>query len=90
MHQSERDKETLIKNLRKIEGQIRGVQKMIEDDRYCIDILVQLAAIKSASHKIGLKLLESHTRGCVTTAIRDGGGDDHIAELMDVMRVFTK
>jgi CsoR family transcriptional regulator, copper-sensing transcriptional repressor len=89
-HQAERDKNTLIRDLKKIEGQLRGVQKMIEDDRYCIDILVQLAAIKSGTHRVGLKLLEGHTRGCVTKAIQSDGGDEHIQELMDVIRMFTK
>jgi DNA-binding FrmR family transcriptional regulator len=89
-HHAERDKKALIRDLKKIEGQIRGVQKMIEEDRYCIDILVQLAAIKSASHRIGLKLLESHTRGCVSRAVQTNGGDEHIKELMDVIRIFTK
>ncbi|MFD2168870.1 metal-sensitive transcriptional regulator [Tumebacillus lipolyticus] len=89
-HRAERNKEALIRDLKKIEGQIRGVQKMIEEDRYCIDILVQLTAIKSASHRIGLKLLEGHTRGCVTHAVQAGGGEEHIKELMDVIRMFTK
>jgi DNA-binding FrmR family transcriptional regulator len=89
-HHSERDKDALIKNLRKIEGQIRGVQKMIEDDRYCVDILVQLAAIRSATQRIGFKLLEGHTRGCVAKAVQSDGGEEHINELMEVIRIFTK
>lgn len=89
-HHSERDKEALIKNLKKIEGQIRGVQKMIEEDRYCVDILVQLAAIRSASQRIGFKLLEGHTRGCVARAVQSDGGQEHIDELMEVIRIFTK
>ncbi|MGZ6525368.1 MAG: metal-sensitive transcriptional regulator [Tumebacillaceae bacterium] len=89
-HQADRDKNALIRDLKKIEGQMRGVQKMIEEDRYCIDILVQLAAIKSGTHRIGLKLLEGHTRGCVSKAVQTNGGDEHIQELMDVIRMFTK
>lgn len=89
-HFSERDKTALIRDLRKIEGQIRGVQKMIDEDRYCVDILVQLAAIKSGSHRIGLKLLEAHTKGCVSRAVQSDGGEEHIQELMDVIRIFTK
>lgn len=86
------DKEKLLRNLRKIEGQVRGVQKMIEEDRYCVDILTQLAAIKAATNKIGLTLLEHHTRGCVKNAIKDesDGGEHHIEELMEIIRSFTK
>ncbi|GIM46221.1 hypothetical protein DNHGIG_17700 [Collibacillus ludicampi] len=85
-------KDMLLKNLRKIEGQIRGVQKMIEDDRYCVDILTQIAAIKAATNKIGLTLLEYHTRGCVKKAIREQAdeGEHYIQELMEVMRIFTR
>lgn len=85
-------KDTLLKNLRKIEGQIRGVQKMIEEDRYCVDILTQLAAIKAATNKVGLALLEYHTRGCVKKAIQqqEDGGEHHIEELMEIIRIFTK
>jgi DNA-binding FrmR family transcriptional regulator len=87
-----KQKDKLLQNLRRIEGQVRGVHKMIEEDRYCVDILTQLAAIKSATHKIGLALLEDHTRGCVKNAIqeREDEGDSHIEELMDVIRSFTK
>ncbi|BCJ88361.1 metal-sensitive transcriptional regulator [Effusibacillus dendaii] len=92
MYNYHSDKDQLLRNLRKIEGQVRGVQKMIEEDRYCVDILTQLAAIKAATNKIGLTLLEHHTRGCVTKAIQnnDDGGEHHIQELMDVVRAFTK
>lgn len=85
-------KATLLKNLRKIEGQIRGVQKMIEEDRYCVDILTQLAAIKAATNKVGLALLGHHTRGCVKKAIQnqEDGGERHIEELMEIIRIFTR
>jgi DNA-binding FrmR family transcriptional regulator len=85
-------KDKLLKNLRRIEGQVRGVHKMIEEDRYCVDILTQLAAIKAATNKIGLTLLEDHTRGCVKKAIQQhpDEGDSHIEELMEVIRAFTK
>ncbi|GMA64218.1 metal-sensitive transcriptional regulator [Alicyclobacillus fastidiosus] len=84
------NKDTLLSRLKRIEGQVRGIQKMIEDDRYCVDILVQIAAIKSAIHQVGLSLLESHTKGCVADAMEDNNGDDKIEELMDVIRQFTK
>jgi DNA-binding FrmR family transcriptional regulator len=85
-------KDRILKNLRRIEGQVRGVQKMIEEDRYCVDILYQLSAIKAATNKIGLTLLDDHTRGCVKKAIQNQAdeGDGQIEELLEVIRVFSK
>lgn len=80
----------LLTRLRRIEGQVRGVHKMIEEDRYCVDILIQLAAIKAAVNKAGLSVLEKHTRGCVSGAIKSGNGEASINELMDVIRQFAK
>lgn len=64
---------------------------MIENDRYCVDLLAQLAAVKNATNKVALSVLESHTRGCVTDAIQNRESEDEkIDELMDVIRYFTK
>jgi DNA-binding FrmR family transcriptional regulator len=91
-HMEEKQKQKLLANLRRIEGQVRGVHKMLEDNRYCIDILAQLAAIKAATNSIGLSIMEEHTRSCVKNAIREQAdqGDGHIEELMQVVRAFTK
>lgn len=84
-------RDDLLRRLKRIEGQVRGIQKMIEDDRYCVDILVQVAAIKSAVNQVGLSILESHTRGCVADALTNQDhGNEKIDELMDVIRQFTK
>lgn len=84
-------KDELLRRLKRIEGQVRGIQKMIEEDRYCVDIMVQIAAIKSAMNQVGLSILESHTRGCVSDAISNqSDGEEKIDELMDVIRQFTK
>ncbi|SFV05991.1 MULTISPECIES: metal-sensitive transcriptional regulator [Alicyclobacillus] len=84
-------KEDLLRRLRRIEGQVRGLQKMIEEDRYCVDILVQVSAVKSALHQVGLTILESHTRGCVADALANREqGDEKVDELMDVIRQFTR
>lgn len=84
-------REDLLTRLKRVEGQVRGIEKMIESDRYCVDILVQLAAIKSAVHQVALSLLESHTRGCVADAISSHqGADVKIDELMDVLKKFTR
>lgn len=83
-------KQELINRLKKIEGQVRGIQKMVEEDRYCVDILVQIAAVRSAINKVGLHVLEGHTKGCVARAIHEDHGDEAIAELMEVMNKFIK
>lgn len=83
-------KDDLLRRLRKIEGQIRGLQRMIEEDRYCVDVLIQLAAVRAALNQVGLTLMASHTRGCVTRAIRDDHGDEAIEELMQVVMRFVK
>ncbi len=90
-HSYSQKKDELLRRLKRIEGQVRGIQKMIDEDRYCVDILVQVAAIKSAMHQVGLSILESHTRGCVVHAITNQvDGEEKIDELMDVIRQFTK
>jgi DNA-binding FrmR family transcriptional regulator len=86
----ERDKEGILERLRKVEGQVRGIQRMVEEDRYCVDILTQVAAVRAALDKVGLMLLEGHTRGCVVRAIRENHGDAAIQELMEVVQKFIK
>ena len=63
---------------------------MIEQDRYCVDLLVQISAVRSALNQLGMRLVEDHTRGCVRNAIRHGEGDESISELMDVLRKFAR
>lgn len=83
------DRENVLARLKKIEGQVRGVAKMVEDDRYCPDVLVQISAVQSALSRVALLILEGHTRGCVTRAISEGHGDEAIEELMTVLKKFT-
>lgn len=90
MDRNDKYKKDLLNGLKTIEGQVRGVSKMVEEGRYCVDILVQLAAIKARVNKIGLSLIESHTRGCVAMAIKGGQGDESIEELVDVISKFVK
>lgn len=85
-----RNKEDLLKRLRRIEGQVRGIHRMIEEDEYCIDILHQIAAARAALGKVGMVLLESHTRGCVADAIKEERGDEAIEELVDILMKFVK
>jgi CsoR family transcriptional regulator, copper-sensing transcriptional repressor len=62
------DKERLLKRLARVEGQVRGVSKMVEEERYCIDVLTQIGAIQAALDKVALGLLDEHTRHCVVEA----------------------
>ena len=66
------DKQSLIKRLNKIEGQVKGIQKMVQDERYCVDILVQISAIRSAINKVGNIILENHIKCCVSNSIKEG------------------
>jgi CsoR family transcriptional regulator, copper-sensing transcriptional repressor len=80
----------LLKRLNRIEGQVRGVTGMVEEGRYCVDILTQVAAIQSALDAVAMQLLEHHTHGCVQSAIRSGHGDHAIGELMEVVKRFAR
>ena len=66
------EKDALIKRLHRIEGQVRGIEKMVEDERYCIDILTQIAAVSTALESVSVKLLEDHVRHCVADALSAG------------------
>ncbi|WP_280771948.1 metal-sensing transcriptional repressor [Salipaludibacillus daqingensis] len=87
---TEEEKKQLISRLKRVEGQVRGIQKMIDEERYCVDILVQVSAINAALKKVGYQLLEDHTRGCVTNAVQSGDGEETIDELMKVIQQFSK
>ena len=87
---TEDEKQQLINRLKRVEGQVRGLQKMVEDDRYCVDVLIQLSAVQAALKKVGYSLLERHTKTCVAGAIKEGHGDHHIDELLKVIQQFSK
>ena len=80
------DKDSLLARLRKIEGQAKGIQEMVDTDRYCIDIVQQLNALSAAADEVALLILESHIEGCVAEAIREKHGDEKIHELMRTIR----
>lgn len=80
----------LLKRLNRIEGQIRGIARMIEDDRYCIDILTQVSAVQSALDALARKLLEHHLHGCVTQAIASGNGARALDEALAVISKFGR
>jgi DNA-binding FrmR family transcriptional regulator len=83
-------KSMLVRRLHRIEGQVRGVAKMVEDDRYCIDILTQVSAIQSALGALAMRLLEDHTQGCVRSAARSGNGEAAVDELMTVVKRLVR
>ncbi|MDH5544181.1 MAG: metal-sensitive transcriptional regulator [Gammaproteobacteria bacterium] len=82
-------KKALLSRMKRIEGQVRGVYTMIEEDRYCIDVLTQIAALRSALGAVSLQLLEDHTRHCVSHAIKHND-DAVIEELIEVTRRLTR
>jgi DNA-binding FrmR family transcriptional regulator len=75
------DKEKLLKRLARVEGQVRGVSKMVADERYCIDVLTQIGAIQAALDKVALGLLDEHTRHCVVEA----DGDERVERVDELM-----
>lgn len=82
------DKEKLLKRLARVEGQVRGVSKMVEDERYCIDVLTQIGAIQAALDKVALGLLDDHTRHCVVEA-KGGERVEKVDELMAALGRFV-
>lgn len=74
-HGYSQQKDNYAKRLRRIEGQVRGIARMIEDDKYCIDVLTQISAVNSALRSVALNLLDEHLNHCVTRAVAEGGDD---------------
>src|SRR6266516_4676748 len=86
------NKEALIKRLHRVEGQVRGVERMVEDDRYCIDILTQIAAVNTALESLAFEILDDHVNHCVSGAIASGDKKEAKAkteELLAAVRRFT-
>ncbi len=89
----ETSKDDLMRRLRKIEGQVKGIQRMVNEDKYCVDILIQIAAVRAATNRVGTIIFENHTRGCLKTAFEKGDKHDQeamIQELVEVIAKFTK
>jgi DNA-binding FrmR family transcriptional regulator len=82
------DKERLLKRLARIEGQVRGVSKMVAEERYCIDVLTQIGAVQAALDKVALGLLDDHTRNCVVAA-EGGERAEKVDELMAALGRFV-
>jgi CsoR family transcriptional regulator, copper-sensing transcriptional repressor len=90
MPRADSSKATLGKRLNRIEGQVRGIARMVDEDRSCVDILTQVSAVQSALDALARALLEHHLHGCVQHAVRSGDGDLAIAEALAVIRKFGR
>lgn len=87
------EKETLKKRLHRIEGQIRGIEKMVDDDRYCIDILTQIGAVSTALDSLAFQILDGHVRHCVAGAMASGdeaAAQQKAEELLAAVHRFSK
>jgi DNA-binding FrmR family transcriptional regulator len=86
------DKEAILRRLARIEGQVRGLRGMVEDEAYCVDVLTQVAAVTRALEGVSLKLLADHTNHCVRDAVAAGGAqaDDRIGELLTAVERFAR
>lgn len=85
--------ESAYRRLKTVEGHIRGIQRMLEEDAYCIDVLRQIQAVQAALNKIGALILEEHLHSCVISAIRSDDPDERervLGEIVDVFEAFQK
>jgi DNA-binding FrmR family transcriptional regulator len=85
-HSYSKDKAQLVRRLARIEGQVRGIARMIEREEYCVDILQQTAALRAAVDSLAVLVLEDHVQGCVRTAAEHGDADRYVDEVVDVVR----
>src|SRR3954470_21523833 len=85
-HSYSRDRAQLVRRLSRMEGQVRGIARMIEREEYCVDILQQTAALRAAVDSLSILLLEDHVQGCVRTAAEQGQAEAYVDEVIDVVR----
>jgi DNA-binding FrmR family transcriptional regulator len=87
------DKDSLVKRLHRIEGQVRGIERMVDEERYCIDILTQIGAVSTALDSLAVKLLEDHVSHCVAGALASGDAataEEKSRELLDAVQRFAR
>jgi len=85
-HSYTKDKAQLVRRLARIEGQVRGIARMIEREEYCVDILQQTSALRAAVDSLAILVLEDHVQGCVRSAAERGDADRYVEEVVDVVR----
>ena len=86
-------KDALVKRLHRIEGQVRGIERMIEEDRYCIDVLTQIAAVNTALESLAFRILDDHVNHCVAGALASGDSEEGATksrELLDAVHRFAR
>lgn len=92
MHGYNTDKDAYLKRLRRIEGQVRGLHRMVDEDEYCIDVLTQISAVTKALQSVALGLMDDHLHHCVADAVQGGGADadDKLAEASAAIRRLVR
>ncbi|MEO8270938.1 MAG: metal-sensitive transcriptional regulator [Aureliella sp.] len=90
MHRDDDEKSKLVNRLRRISGQVEAVQRMIEEDKYCVEILMQISASTGALHKVSELVLEDHLKSCVRQAMENGDAADRDQKLEEIMTIFRK
>ncbi|NLM53400.1 MAG: metal-sensitive transcriptional regulator [Firmicutes bacterium] len=88
--ESDLNKERLLQRLKRIEGQVRGIQRMVSEEESCVNILMQVAAVRAALDKVGLAVFENHSRQCIKQALHDENGEEALEDLMNAMSRFLK
>jgi len=86
----EQTKAKVLGRLRRIEGQVQGIQRMVEEDKYCVDILLQLTAVQGAVEQVQKLILGQHIESCVTDAIRSGNSRDRQKKMDELLEVFSR
>lgn len=83
-------KDELLKRLRRIEGQVKGIQKMIQEDKHCVDVLTQVAAVRAAVNKVGSLMLEKHSVNCLENAVSEEDRDRALNDLVKTIQSFLR
>ncbi len=86
----EKEKRDVRQRLKKVAGQINGIDKMVDEERYCVDVIQQLLAARAALNKVAMLMLESHAKSCVVKAVKEDRGEESIEELMQVLKHFNR
>jgi len=84
------EKQNILNRLKRIEGQIKGIQRMIDSEACCVDVLIQVAAVKAAVNKVGTLIFENHARDCLSSSLEQKSQDEIVNELMKVLTSFIK
>lgn len=90
MNDKEAIKSDILKRLRRIEGQVKGIQRMVEEEKVCSDILIQIAAVRAAINKVGGLIVQNHSKTCIKKAVSKENGEETIEEMIDIILKFIK